>query len=169
MSNLRKFWYKGGQLLDYIRILGFVVFNLKRYDKYSIHATWDFTITVGLLIMMILRISGKKVSYHFFGGIFHELYLKLPGFYQKIVDRTIFKADVVWAETLRMKKAFSVKNDNIRWLPNCRKQLLTNIPRQKFEHKVVFLSRAFLTYHLRIRETFSFISIYNSVCLDVRT
>ena len=139
--KIRKHWKPKAQIIDYIWFpLRFLWFQ-KNNEVISFHASTDFHITVGPLVTAFCRLSGKKYSYHFFGGNFHQKFQQLPKFYQRWLKLTILKADTVFMETLEMINYFEAENINLQWLPNSRKSPTLTLQPKKFKKRFVFISR----------------------------
>lgn len=140
--HLRKRWFKYGQLIDYITLPFKILWIAPKYKIISIHATWDFHITIGPFVVLFLKLFNKKVVYHFFGGKFHEKYEKMPFVLKKWIDYTIFKSDFKLMETKRMINYFENRNQkNFIWFPNSRLAVTKTIQSELFEKKFVFISR----------------------------
>lgn len=140
--QIRKFWRNKLQLIDYFLWLLKFPFFVKRFDVVSFHGTKDFHFTVGPLLWLWARLFKKKISYHFFGGNFHEQFAAFPKFYRNILKKTILNSDTVLFETLEMIKFFKGEGViNSVWLPNSREPITGVIPRSKYSKKFVFISR----------------------------
>jgi glycosyltransferase involved in cell wall biosynthesis len=140
--RVRTRWYKGGQLIDYLLFLCKAPRKITQHDVISIHATWDFHVTIGPLLVLFSKFKKKKVVYHFFGGNFHNLFKKFPKVLRWWLNKTILKSDYKLMETKRMISYFKdSKNKNFIWFPNTRKPVNTVITKNPFSKRFVFISR----------------------------
>ncbi|MCA0131300.1 glycosyltransferase family 4 protein [Winogradskyella alexanderae] len=140
--EIRKRWYKGGQILDYITFPFKFLSVFHKFDVISIHATWDFHITLGPLLVLISKLFKKKIIYHFFGGQFHKLYNSFPSLLRKWLDKTILASNFKLMETKRMIRFFSDLNfKNFVWFPNSRMPQSVNLSLKEYSKKFVFISR----------------------------
>ncbi|NRD18528.1 glycosyltransferase [Winogradskyella eckloniae] len=139
--KIRFFWFKYGQVIDYIFFPFRFLFKIHKYDVISIHATWDFHLTIGPFIVFVSRLLGKKVIYHFFGGKFHKVYQSLPELIKKYLDLTILKSDYKLMETKRMIEFFKEhkRRDGFIWFPNSRDKV--DSEQKTYSKKFVFISR----------------------------
>ena len=53
--QIRHRWNKFGQIKDYLLLFFKLPFKIYKYDYISIHATWDFHITIGPIAVLILN------------------------------------------------------------------------------------------------------------------
>lgn len=140
--QIRTFWRNKLQLIDYFLWLLKFPFYVMRFDVVSFHGTKDFHFTVAPILWLWARLFKKKISYHFFGGNFHEQFEAFPKFYRNILKNTILNSDTVLFETLEMIKYFEDKGvKNSVWLPNSREPISGIIPRNNYSKKFVFISR----------------------------
>lgn len=141
-TQIRKNWYKYGQVIDYFFFIFKFPFLLKNKDVISIHATWDFHITIGGIICLISKLFKKKVVYHFFGGNFSERYHTYPKIFKIWLDNTLFKSDYILMETQKMISYFKGFNKgNFVWFPNSRKKPKNFIIDKEYSFRFVFISR----------------------------
>jgi glycosyltransferase involved in cell wall biosynthesis len=116
--------------------------KIARFDVVSVHATWDFHVSVGPIVVILSKLFGKKVIYHFFGGSFDKRYAAYPGFLKFWLKNTIFNSDYKLLETKRMIQYFKSQNiKNLIWYPNTRPQKLNKVNRSDFKQRFVFVSR----------------------------
>jgi glycosyltransferase involved in cell wall biosynthesis len=140
--SVRSRWYKGGQFIDYPLFLIKFLLKVYKFDVISIHATWDFHLTIGPLIALISKFLNKKLIYHFFGGRFHNMFESYPLVLRKWLSITIFRADYKLVETKKMISAFGLLGfNNFIWFPNARpKNLYKNVVKT-YNYKFLFISR----------------------------
>lgn len=141
--KIRKHWKPKAQIIDYLIFPFRFIGNLKRKDAIDIHASSDFHLTMGPIIVLLAKFFKKPVTYHFFGGNFHKRFQRLPKFYQKWLLKTIFQSKLVFVETLEMLHFFEkYPSVSMGWLPNSRKPYLGEIDKNSiFQKKIVFISR----------------------------
>lgn len=140
--RIRTRWYKGGQLIDFLLFLFKAPRKILQHDIISIHASWDFHITIGPLLVLFSKYQKKKIVYHFFGGNFHNLFKKFPKLFRWWLNKTILKSDYKLMETKRMISYFKdSKNKNFIWFPNTRKPVKNVIAKNPFSKRFVFISR----------------------------
>lgn len=140
--KIRKRWYKFGQVIDYILFPFEFLKKVLTHDVISIHATWDFHLTLGPFLVLFSKLLNKKVVYHFFGGKFHLMYDNYPFYIKKWLDVSIFKANYKLVETKRMMDYFERKNcDGMIWFPNSRKEVEIEQKNQNYSKRFVFISR----------------------------
>lgn len=139
----RKNWNKYGQILDFVLLFIKLPFLLHKKEIVSIHASWDFHVSIGPFIYLISSLFNKKIIYHFFGGNFHNQYHNFPLFYKKWLDITIFKSDFVLMETKQMIEYFKSKIDtnNFIWFPNSRRIPSSINVSGAYSKRFVFVSR----------------------------
>lgn len=140
--ELRKNWKPKTQIIDYFLFLFKFPFISFRYDVISIHATRDFRVYFGPIIIIISKLFNKRTICHFYGGFFHKKYMAYPNFFKWWLKTTIFKSDLILMETkeqvLFFKEMF--KNNNIMWFPNARRSQIEEVSK-KFQKNFVFISR----------------------------
>ncbi len=139
---LRSLWLPKFQLLDYFLWPFKAPFIFRPFDVISIHATYDFTLTIAPLVIWWAKQMKKQVVYHTFGGMLHKKIAKLPGPARSFVLNGLRKADTLFVETLEMLEWFRNQGfDNVEWMPNSRPAypgVIRNIP---YQRKFVFISR----------------------------
>jgi glycosyltransferase involved in cell wall biosynthesis len=140
--QIRSFWRNKLQLLDYCKWIVMFPFYLKNVDVVSFHGTKDYHFTIAPILWIWARLFKKRISYHFFGGNFHEQYEAAPKIVKYLFNKTILNSNTVFFETLEMIKYFKKKGlRNCIWLPNSRKPFTGVTPRKEFTNKFVFISR----------------------------
>lgn len=140
--QIRHRWNKFGQIIDYLLLFFKLPFKIYKYDYISIHATWDFHITIGPIAVLISKLFKKKIVYHFFGGRFHKIYNSYPKVFRWWLNKTIFKSDKILVETLEMKYFFENQgHKNMVWFPNSRKSSKNKIQAKNYQKRFVFVSR----------------------------
>lgn len=144
--QIRKVWAKGGQIFDYLIFPFRFLKAFYKADIISIHATWDFHLSLGPFVSLVSKIFKKRVIYHFFGGHFHNLYESYPFVIRLWLDKTILSSNYKLMETKRMIKFFERKNlKNFVWFPNSRKAQKMNKERITYSKNLVFVSRVSLS------------------------
>jgi glycosyltransferase involved in cell wall biosynthesis len=139
--QIRKHWKKGGQVIDFIKCFFVVLFNIRKYDCLSIHASWDFHITIGPFITLIGKIHNKKIVYHLFGGYFHKMYESYPLILKAFLKNTIFSSNYILVETKQMESFFcEIGVTNVKWFPNSRKESIKTKD-NSYNKRFIFLSR----------------------------
>ncbi|PIA79018.1 hypothetical protein BFR04_05715 [Gaetbulibacter sp. 4G1] len=140
--KIRKRWYKFGQIFDYTFFPFKFMTKILKQDIVSIHATWDFHLTLGPFVVLVSKLFGKKVVYHFFGGKFHQMYQEYPLLLKKWLNITIFRSDFKLMETQRMINYFESKEfQGMIWFPNSRRKEVMKSRKNNFSKKFVFISR----------------------------
>lgn len=140
--QIRKIWAKGGQIFDYLIFPFRFLIAFYKFDVISIHATWDFHLSLGPFLSILSKLFKKRVIYHFFGGHFHNLYMSYPLVLRLWLDKTILSSSYKLMETKRMINFFESKNfKNFVWFPNSRERQEINIRPNKYSKKFVFVSR----------------------------
>jgi glycosyltransferase involved in cell wall biosynthesis len=138
--QIRNNWNRFGQVLDYLVLMVKFPFLVRKIDVVSIHATSDFHLTIGPLIVLLCKLFNKNVIYHFFGGVFHKKYDNLPKISRWIIKNTILKNNVICFETKEMVRYFEDLGIKTYWFPNSRQTQVTE-ERKAFNNKAVFISR----------------------------
>jgi glycosyltransferase involved in cell wall biosynthesis len=139
----RNRWYKFGQLIDFSLLLLKLPFYFKSRQVVSIHASWDFHLTIGPFIYLVCKVFNKKMIYHFFGGNFHKQFQNYNSLIRWWLKCTILRSSFKLMETRKMVTYFqSVEGvSNIVWFPNARKSHPIKELNFRYSHRFVFISR----------------------------
>lgn len=78
----------------------------KSVDGILIWANSRFSYTLGLLLIILYRMSNKLVILKLFGGSFEEEYPSLPGWYQSMIKRIFDKVDVILPQSKQLCRFF---------------------------------------------------------------
>jgi glycosyltransferase involved in cell wall biosynthesis len=141
--QLRYYWGKNKliKVIDGMLILVRNLIQISRFKNLSIHATYDYTITFGLITVLYSRFLNRKISYHLFGGKMHEFYSD-SGKWKKAYLKLLFSSvDVLWCETKIMKKYFLEEGFKANWLPNARPKTSIRVKNTDYRGNFVFVSR----------------------------
>lgn len=141
--NTRKRWYKFGQIIDFPLLILKLPFYFKNKDVVSIHASWDFHLTIGPFVYILSKMFNKKVVYHFFGGNFHDQFRSFSKLIQWWLKKTILSADYKLMETKKMINYFQTHKGicNLIWFPNARKSEGSFVLNLEYKRRFVFVSR----------------------------
>ncbi|CAH7413108.1 Glycos_transf_1 domain-containing protein [Vibrio chagasii] len=140
--QIRSQWKRFTYLINILNFLVRFIFLFYRYETISIHATRDFSLTLGWVVVLISKVCKKKVLYHVFGGNLHEYHKESNFILKSLLNIIVKKSDFFYVETKRMVSYFCEINESSRiiWLPNCRKS--NNIINEtKYENRFIFVSR----------------------------
>ncbi|NKI26850.1 glycosyltransferase family 4 protein [Arenibacter sp. 6A1] len=139
----RNCWGKLGQIPDFILLILKFPFYLKEKEIVSVHASWDFHVTIGPFIYIISKLFKKKIVYHFFGGNFHKQFDCFPRVLQWWLKTTILSSDYILMETKKMIEYFENHGitDKCIWFPNSRKANKEELTILNYSRRFVFISR----------------------------
>ncbi len=140
--QIRTFWKSKFQLIDYFFWFFKFPFLIRRFDIVSFHVTRDFNVSIAPFLLMWTKILNKKTLYHMFGGGFHSVYDKTPGFLKWFLSKSILKVDALVLETKQLISYFeSLGLKNLIWLPNSRQPIENFTKNRQYQKKFVMISR----------------------------
>ncbi|HZG17446.1 MAG TPA: glycosyltransferase family 4 protein [Candidatus Bathyarchaeia archaeon] len=94
-------------LFNAIRITGAAMVRRNAVDGVLIWANNRFAYTLGLFMILLFRISNKRVILKLFGGDFGEEFSRLPLWYQRLAMRILSNVDVLLPQTIELCRYFT--------------------------------------------------------------
>lgn len=91
-------------IMNGLKVLWKVLSKVSRYDTLIFYANRRFLYTVGLGVIIIEKLFGKKVIIRVFGGSFHREFDRLPGIYKKIALGVLKKMDYFLVQSKELRQ-----------------------------------------------------------------
>lgn len=117
------------------------LFLVPFYDVISIQGSHRYHHIFGPILFLWTKLFGKKIILRTSAGNNIELYYERPGWFQKILRKTILNSDISFYETHYQVSYFSyISKNKVMYMPNNRKYVETNWKAKKSKvTKFVFL------------------------------
>ena len=119
-----------------------ILFAAAKHNKILLNVTQKTFLYFSPVIYLICRFYKKKFILRLIGGSINESFKKQLGWYQSFLTKTSLNADMILAETRENQHFFAHFNENVKWIPNCRRlQKGTNKRKRPFKRRFVFISQ----------------------------
>ena len=110
-----------GRFLNFPYVCFMTLLQLPKCKVIMVNGADKSTFILAPVIFCLAKIFRKKFVFRKFGGSFDKMFVKASSFKKSLVRKTVFKADMILAETHGIVNFLTNQGcKNVRWFPNVR-------------------------------------------------
>lgn len=118
-----------------------IITHLAKADRIVLHATYNDCLAIAPLVVILAKLTGKKMVLRKFAGSFDQDYQRSGPFKQMILRLVMKYSDLLFFETRYLVNFGRKFNPNVYQFSNARKPYLQETPGKIYQRKLLFLSQ----------------------------